>query len=368
MESKPKQKLFYADLIRVTAVFMVMLLHSAATLLGNWGKEPLDFWLWGNGFDSLVRSCVPLFVMLSGALILGRTESLGSFFSKRFSRLLLPFALWVAAYINWRIFYIGEVLPVDKIILGILKGPVYYHLWYLYMVMGLYLITPFLRSVIAAVKESVLRYFLLLWLVFNSILPLICYLVWLYAGYTVVLGLKVPMVAGYAGYYIWGYLLNKRPAPARAVPVWWITYGVSSLLIFGGTWLFTDAAGSFQAILYDYFSPLVVLQSTALFLLLSHYGRVWEPRVSDRVRGLFAQIGQLSLGMYLVHVMFLELLGDGGLGFKLNGGAFLPALAVPMTALLTFAVSYGSMLLLARIPLLKYAVVERPSKTLAEKG
>jgi surface polysaccharide O-acyltransferase-like enzyme len=210
MTQSAGKKLFYADLIRVLAVFMVMLIHSSATLLNKWDKIPFDYWMWGNAYDSLARASVPLFVMLSGALILGKQEDTRSFFKKRFSKLLFPFAFWVAAYINWRIFYIGEVLPVDKLIISIFTGPVYYHLWYLYMVMGLYLVTPVLRKLLKVIEHHELNYLFILWFVWNAVLPLISYLIWLYAGYSVNLGIKIPMVAGYTGYYILGFCLAKK--------------------------------------------------------------------------------------------------------------------------------------------------------------
>jgi len=358
----PKKKLFYADLIRVLAVFMVMIIHASAPLLAAWGKETPDYWMWGNGFDSVVRACVPLFVMLSGALILGRQEPLGDFFSKRFSRLLLPFVIWVAVFINWRIFYIGEVLPPDKIILMVLKGPVYYHLWYLYMVMGLYLITPFLRHLLAVVQKGELKYLLGLWFIFNSVLPLVLYMVYLYAGYSAQFGIAVPSVMGYTGYYVLGWWLRQRDFKSSSIPLWWVVYGVNTALTFFGTLAFSTAAKTFQWQMYDYFSPTVALQALSLFILLHHYGNRWEHKIPERIKKRFASIGKLSLGMYLIHVIFLELMGSGVLGFKLNGSAFYPAFAVPVTAACAFVLSYGSMLLISKIPVLKYAVVEHPGR------
>lgn len=359
MDSTASKKYLYADIIRVLAVFLVMLIHSAATLLDKWDKLPLDYWLWGNGYDSLARCSVPLFVMLSGALILGKEESLKAFFKKRFSKLLFPFVFWIGIYINWRIFYTGEVLPVDRMIVEIFTGPVYYHLWYLYMVVGLYLITPILRKLVKTLAPKDWQYLFLLWFLWNGVLPLISYLIYLYVGYSVNLGIKIPAIMGYAGYYVLGYFLSQKTFSRSSLKGWWGVLGVSTAAVFLGTWTFTEAAGEFQIILYDYFSVPVILQGAALFILLMQWGKDIESQVPRGMKAILSRLGKYSLGMYLVHVLLLTAMEDGGLGFELHGSAFHPAFAIPVTALVSFGVSYGVVELLARIPVLRYAVVER---------
>lgn len=368
MDKASGKRHFYADIIRVLAVFLVILVHSAAKLMVEWETLPLDWWLWGNAYDSLSRACVPLFVMLSGALMLGRQEPAGPFFKKRLSKLMIPFAFWVAAYINWRIFYVGEVLPVDRMVVDIFTGPVYYHLWYLYMVLGLYLITPPLRRLLAVIDGKTLKYLLWLWLIFNSVLPLILYIEWLYVGYTVNLGIKIPLITGYSGYFILGWALSRLPVPPKALSKWAALYVLGSAAIFGGTWLFTDAAGIFQAVLFDYFALPVVLQSVALFMLLKGLGDILEERIGPTGRRVWAHLGKYSFGMYLFHVMLLELLDGGGLGVSLHGTAFYPAWSIPATAGVIFAGSWAVVALAARIPLLQHAVVEQRGKPAAKPG
>ncbi len=198
---------------------------------------------------------------------------------------------------------------------------------------------------------------------FNSVLPLILYLVWLYVGYSVNLGVKIPLVAGYSGYFILGWALARVPAPSPGkLGLWAGLYGLGSVLVFLGTWLFTDAAGEFQAVLFDYFSLPVVLQAVALFMLLRGAGHALEDRLSERSRHRWAVLGKYSFGMYLIHVMLLELLEGGGLGFRLHGTGFYPALAIPVTAGVLFAASWALVALLARIPLLRHTVVEQRAR------
>src|SRR3546814_2240779 len=85
------------DTARVGACFMVVILHVAATRFGTFD----DQWWASNFYDSLARSCVPLFLMITGVLLLGKQESLPAFLSKRFARILPPLLFWSLFYMTW---------------------------------------------------------------------------------------------------------------------------------------------------------------------------------------------------------------------------------------------------------------------------
>src|SRR5690606_15327951 len=86
------------EVIRVTACFMVIFLHVAAIGFHDF----VPGWWASNVYDSLLRSCVPLFLMLTGALLLRKEEPLHDFFSRRFSRIVPPFLFWSFFYLGWR--------------------------------------------------------------------------------------------------------------------------------------------------------------------------------------------------------------------------------------------------------------------------
>ena len=159
-------------------------------------------WFTVNTYDSLARSSVPLFVMLSGALLLqpSKVEPVRVFLRKRLVRLGLPFIFWGAAYFAWRFLVNHEALSASSIIQGILTGP-YYHFWFLYMLFGLYLITPVLRVVTAYAERKIIKYFLMLWFFGTAIVPLLVLL----SGFSV--ELKLFAVTGWIGYFLLGYYL-----------------------------------------------------------------------------------------------------------------------------------------------------------------
>ena len=109
-------------------------------------------WNWWtvNVYGAIGHLGVPLFVLLSGALLLDSSkadEPLGVFFKKRFRRIGLPVIFWSIAYFAWDFYVHGKPLSVDNIVQGVFSGA-YVHLWFLYLLIGLYLITPVLRVLV----------------------------------------------------------------------------------------------------------------------------------------------------------------------------------------------------------------------------
>jgi len=132
------------DLLRVLATYMVMQIHTGefeyisanGTVLHSTGA-------WAAGWmNSLLRVCVPLFVMISGFFLFPIKDE-KEFFRKRFTRVLIPFVLWCAIYAFY--YYAQGLASFSVTLLNIAKIPVNYgtevgHLWFLYMLMGIYLI------------------------------------------------------------------------------------------------------------------------------------------------------------------------------------------------------------------------------------
>lgn len=165
-----KERIVWVDWMRVVACFMVMVVHSTEPFyLGGEGAliaTKADA-IWAAFFDSIVRCCVPLFVIASSFLQFPLHYSAGEFFRKRSVRILVPFVIWSVFYA----FYWGE--PVSN-----LKDLVFNfnyaagHLWFVYMLIGLYLIMPLLSPWAERVQKKELGIYIGIWL-FTTLIPLI---------------------------------------------------------------------------------------------------------------------------------------------------------------------------------------------------
>lgn len=163
-------RVVFLDYLRVIACFMVMVVHSTEPYyLGGEGSLITSYenGLWAALFDCLVRCCVPLFVIASSYLLFPVKDTTGVFFKKRATRILIPFVVWSIFYA----FYWGEPVSNLKDLLlnfNYAAG----HLWFMYMLLGLYLIMPLLSPWAEKVGKKELSIYLGIWL-FTTIIPFI---------------------------------------------------------------------------------------------------------------------------------------------------------------------------------------------------
>jgi len=167
---KTLERLIWMDWLRVTACIMVMIVHSTEPFyLGGKGSLILTEAdaFWSAFFDSLVRACVPLFIVVSSYLQFPSNYSSGKFLRRRTIRILIPFLLWSIIYaLVW-----GEPIQNFKDLLlnfNYASG----HLWFVYMLVGVYLLIPLLSPWAEKVSKQELQIYLLIWL-FTTLIPII---------------------------------------------------------------------------------------------------------------------------------------------------------------------------------------------------
>src|ERR1035437_8063152 len=159
-KTAPVSRVYFAEILRALAIFAVIVLHNSADYGEQYGQIPMSHWWAGTIWDGLVRFCVPMFVMLSGAFLLkqGKEVSIKEVFSKRLTKIVLPLIFWSIIYVLYdgynseggiRGINVKEQLKV------FIEGPVpgAYHFWFLYMLIGIYLLYPIINLFIASAKE-----------------------------------------------------------------------------------------------------------------------------------------------------------------------------------------------------------------------
>jgi surface polysaccharide O-acyltransferase-like enzyme len=93
------QRLIYADLLRVIATFVIVILHVSGS---SWHNVPVSGFEWKvfNFYDSMARFSVPVFVMISGMFLLDNKKSLTlkKLYSKNILRIVTSFIFWYCYY------------------------------------------------------------------------------------------------------------------------------------------------------------------------------------------------------------------------------------------------------------------------------
>jgi len=337
------------DIIRALAIVLVIMLHAAIEPTPGLQEPTQDavmhFWA-SNIYNSVSRVSVPLFVMLSGALLLqpGKREPLGVFFKKRFLRIGPAFVFWGAAYFAWRFFVNHEALSAGSIVQGILTGP-YFHFWFMYMIIGLYLITPMLRLVVDYAERKLLTFLILLWFFAIAINPIIG----IATGFRI--DGNVFVIGGWIGYFLLGvYLQKERLRPVFLYSVLFVAL-VWTII---GSWIVTyNVGGNASYFFYDFLTANVILASAALFQLLLGVSPDFFNKRVPRFGKFVSLISQYTLPVYLLHVMVLESLEKGYFGFKLSVTTLNPFVEIPLITVVTLFICVGIVFLLKRIPFVK---------------
>lgn len=341
-------RLAYADLLRVLATLAVIVLHLAGSQIQAVGVNTAA-WTSFHVYDSLVRWCVPLFVMLSGAFLLDpqKSERLSSLFLRTL-RIFVALVVWAALYaladhalsggnLSWAGF--------QSALWSAVLGNTHYHLWFLYMIIGLYLVTPILRAFVRGASRADFHYFFLLTFLVAILLPT---LLKFRPSQTLSLylnRLNIQLVLGYVGYYVAGYYLKHYTIGRIAQAIIYVLGIGGAFLTLWGTSLLSRRAGTLNDLLYGYMTPNVCAMAVAVFVLFRYLLGANEK--SPR-RRLLSGVARISFGIYLVHDLFIMLLRNLGLTTL----SFFPALSVPALSALVFLLSCAAAWLLSKIPLL----------------
>ncbi len=165
-------RIVFLDYLRVLACLMVIATHSCDSFYigpgGVWQCASESDRLWISIIDSIMRAAVPLFVMTSSYLLLPLKDGNTTFFKRRFIRVLVPFAVWSCIYAFWPVL-MGD-LPASELPMRLLH-PIWNfnddsgHLWYIYMLIGLYLFMPVLSPWLKQTGKKAELAFLAVWFV-----------------------------------------------------------------------------------------------------------------------------------------------------------------------------------------------------------
>ena len=348
MDDDKSEFSFHADLIRVVAILLVVFLHCTL--------EPFPIpttvdqtvairWWTVNIYESISEAGVPLFVMISGALLLQPTkiEPVKVFLKKRLKRIVVPFLFWSAIYFTWRATVQNEALSLTSIIHYLETSP-YYHFWFIYMIFGLYLITPLLRALIVNADRALIKYGLVLWFVGTAVVPIIGLF-----DYRV-FDNRVFLSAEWVGYFILGYYLLKTKIKPRYLYISLVT-GLTVTII--GTYLIRILTFGKGYFFTNTTSANMILVSVSIFLFLRTVSATKIENKFPKVNKLVHIISKNTLPIYMMHIIVLETFQKGYLGLQISANTLTPAWEIPVLTVMTLFICLGIALALKKIPIIK---------------
>lgn len=348
-----KERIFYADLLRTAAVFTVVLVHVATYRMYGIAVDSYE-WQVFNIYNSLGRCCVPIFVMLSGMFLLDpeKTVRTSDLYAKHIFRILCALVFWGMAYnyIPFAIDYLVQHEPRDLHDLAVfprllLFGPPWYHLWFLYSIIGLYMITPLLRVFVEHAERKDLEYLLVLFLLFGNAIPLAN----IFLGRideTFVINAAIPELGGYAGHFIAGHYFATYGLDRGKRFILYALGAVSlaSTVLVSAT--LSATGGSTDTSLYGLLLPNTLFPAFAVFVLFKNVFTA-VPK-NKKCAAPAAYLSGCAFGIYLVHDYFNSFFS----AMEISTLAFNPIFSVPLISLAIFGLSLLSVSLIRRVPLI----------------
>ena len=329
-------RLAYADRLRAFAILAVVLLHISANYMDA-SAATSAAWTTAAVYNSLTRWSVPVFIMLSGMFLLDPKKSLPLpvLFFRHILRLAAALLVWGTLYAMVDLAAAGAALTWDNMFsafLQVLRGNTHYHLWYLYMLIGLYLVTPVLRAFTRGATRAEFHYALL----FGLLLFLNALLQVFWPSSTIALYLQrmeIYLFMGYTCCYVAGYYFRHYTI-GRVAEILFYLLGAAGLAVTVlGTLYLSHRDGAQNMTLAGYTTPNVLLTAVALVVLFRYAFGPSEERSRNQS---VAVVAQTSFGIYLVHDLFVLLLRHFGL-FALPIPA---AVAIPLWTAVVFLLSF----------------------------
>lgn len=338
--TKPSEYTYF-HFLRVAAAFAVVMIHVVAK---DFNVPDVTSFQWQcfNAFEVITRWSVPVFIMISGALFLdnSRPMPLKKLFGKYILRIATAIIFWSAVF---AVLYQGIYMhgSLSSVFEKMLQGPD--HLWFLYMLIGLYLAVPLLRCITASEQST--RYFLLLNVIFVYLIPELF-------GSTILADIfqrmDFHMVLGYTGYFVAGYWLNsvEISKPCRII----IYIAGASGVIFAGVFSSVSSIQSGAPVMtfYQYLSWPIMLSGVAAFVMARY------ALANIQVSAMMRMLSNYSFGIYLMHQIFIDALRRF---LGLSTLSWNALISVPVITVLSFILSALATAVVLRIPVLKRYVV-----------
>lgn len=341
-------------------MFMVVLIHVVADGIHSYEVGSFT-WNVSNVYDSLARFCVPAFVMISGAFMLDPEYNctIKKLYSVKILRMVTALLFWGLVY---GIYFVANepnrpILTLAyQFVYTIFTG--YHHMWFLFMIIGLYIITPILRKLVE--DKRLMQYFLLGSFVFSAVFMFVADLSDRLIGINAVLNfisellayvkknIHIDFLVGYAFYYVLGYYIKTYSVSRKAEKMIYASGILSFVLIMVGTYALSLYKGKNVEILYEYLYFPVCFEAAAVFIFFKEH--ISKIDFKEKIIKTVSFLSKYSFGVYLSHMLVKNLLPFGI--DMLNS-----VLSVPIVTVAVCVMSLLITFIIGKIPVLKKYII-----------
>lgn len=311
-----KKRILSFDLLRVIAILGVVMIHVISTSNKFFTASPTSLtYMFGKILNSFALVGVPIFIMISGALILNEEKTLTTrqIFKKTLSLvwLLLFWLFFYAAYDTIMYPLIrNHGISINAFVKHFIEG--HYHLWFLYMLIGLYLLTPIFRLFVKKANAKYVLYFIIISAIFQFASPIInlCANDILPANYSSLFtkvsnSFAMNFTFGYTTYFFAGwYIANCEIKKIYRLLLYFVSVCCLLTIILGSYIL--DKRGTSSGILSGNLSITVLGLSVGVFVFF--YYLLKDKTLSEKHTKILVKTSSLTFGVYVIHIIFVDIL------------------------------------------------------------
>lgn len=334
---KRDQKL---DFMRVLSMFLVIVIHLANCYCREMNYISNFSYLIACLFNGMARVSVPIFFMISGVLLIPKKHPKEKYLN-RIKKMVIVLTIWTLIYLIWQYLFL-DIKPGN--IFALLFNPERAHLWFMYAIIAIYIALPFISKMAKNLTKKEEDLFIILWLFFNGI----CYVIKLIIG--TIVTYNVPIISGtyYLGYFLIGHIIYKRYKNYKEKEklkdynkLLILTFITSNILILIITLIMSEVTGTYYKKFFTYINIFTVLNSLAVFAYILINLKPLNTKVNDFINNIVPY----SLGIYLVHGIFLDILKK-----VVNLNMISSLIAIPVFTIVLFIISYYFIKILKKVP------------------
>lgn len=327
-----KTREYAFDILRVISMIMVIIIHIANVYCRSFGMISTKSYLISLIFNTICRVSVPIFFMISGSLLLDRSFNKEKYL-KRVLKYVILIVVWDIIYLVWEYFYLG--ITYDKLYMLVID-PYRAHLWFLYTILVLYTIQPLLKLIMDKSNNVVKIILLTVWIILSLASMINPYVA------------KFFTIFSYIGYFIIGKYLydfikkyDLRKYNISLVLIMIICFSISIWMNYS----LSIKLNQFYNLFFAYRTPFIMISSFALYvLIISNYRK-------DSLNKFITGLSDLSLGVYLIHGIFLDVTVKVFIYSSINS-----LIGIPIFTVIIFVLSIISTFIIKKIKYLNYII------------
>ncbi|MCH5320711.1 MAG: acyltransferase family protein [Eubacterium sp.] len=354
ISAEKTKRFFWLDMLRAFSILLVVVIHVSAQ---NFYKTPVSSTRWVSFafYDCFAHIAVPLFVMISGALFLNKDRKIDvkKLYSKNILRICTAFIFWSLINIADIILntYIdqGNLTGIDtkKIIGTFITGSSV--MWFIFMIVGLYIITPLLRRITS--NGNYTLYFIVLWFIMGSVIPAVFELCklreWDYVSYfsSAYSKMHFTFALEFSGYYVLGHYLFKNDfSKSKRMLIYGLGFLGAVFCVLITVIVSQSRDKAYVYFINSYIAPNLVLAASGAFVFFKYELSVIN--LPSFCRKFINSVSACSFGIYLIHMFILNWLERAGFTSR----SFVGWLCVPALTGVVFLISYIIVLIISKIP------------------